>query len=191
MITIIAPKRYQKTKKGVEKLILKYDIQKLIERLSGLRWSVKTLYIKHANLKDGAEWEGEDTVIVSFSRTAISTISGASHEFSHLILRQNSWNKTPKIKEFLERHTEFDVPTKGKGYLIEQTLVYVLQEKIDRLIGRGEKIKDLIEKWDNRWEWILEISGCKELEKKIFLELRKKDKTNIIKDLEVILRDNK
>ncbi len=185
MILIIS-KGYKDIEKKLQELLDKYNLQKLLKDISGLKWKTKSLYIKHANVKQ-AEWKGKDTALVDFERGAIPILVGAEHEFAHLLLRQNNWHNKGSIKEFLDKHPEYDVESKGKGYLIEHALVYVLQEKIDKIIGIGENNINLIRQWNNRWEWMFNISGCGELEKKIFLELRKKDKLNIIVDLEKIL----
>jgi len=184
MIKVTAPKKYQQTKEELEKLLLKYDLMKLLEQFSGLKWKTKTLYIKHKNLGQSADWEGDNTALVDFGvKNAINCFSSASHEFAHLLLKENTWSQAPNTKKFINNHPELNVsnPKRGDGYLLEQALVFSLQSNVCKYLGEKKDRPGLIDYLGKHWERTLKLNFCEKIGKNAFVAWQNKsDKLNMV-----------
>jgi hypothetical protein len=143
--TIIGPSGNDYLDKEIIAVFEKYNVAKMVSDATGLKWHSGILKIENTN--EGGSWRGSDVILVHYNR-GLWAVSTAVHEFLHLILRQNNWDRVEEISNFIDAHPELS-NKRGRGYAIEQMIAYLLQKEIHQEIGIIENNTAMQTSWDD------------------------------------------
>ena len=188
----IEPSGNSEVDKIVFEILDKYNLAEIVSEETGLSWTTDEINIKHQD--STADWEGIDTVLVNYEH-GIWVVSGVAHEMVHLILRQNKWDESSMISDFIKKHPEIILSgsKRGDGYRIEQIIAYLTQKDIHEEIGRKEGDERMEKSWGKeKFEKIIEMEYNSEFRERLARtimrdwETREKG-TNLIEWIEKVL----
>ena len=188
----IEPSGNSEVDKIVFEILGKYNIAEIVSEETGLPWTVDEIKIKHQG--STADWEGLDTVLVNYDH-GVWVVSGVAHEMVHLILRQNKWDESSVISDFIKKHPEIILSgsKRGDGYRIEQIIAYLTQRDIHREIGREEGDERMETSWgEEKFEDIIKMEYNSEFRERLARTIMREWETrergdNLIEWIEEVL----